>query len=98
MDDRSKGAFAEQAAVDVGASAWLCDLRCGLWTAVLGGAASAIGDCRGYAGDDSGVYGAVGDRVSSNAKADPLYVGQIRNFKIVTIDRVTKQIGLELTT
>jgi small subunit ribosomal protein S1 len=35
---------------------------------------------------------------ASTAQSDPLHVGQMRNFKIVTIDRDTKQIALELTT
>jgi small subunit ribosomal protein S1 len=39
-----------------------------------------------------------GETKASKAQADPLHVGQMRNFKIVAIDRDTKQIGLELTT
>ncbi|HTF61872.1 MAG TPA: 30S ribosomal protein S1 [Edaphobacter sp.] len=39
-----------------------------------------------------------GETKPSNAQAEPLHVGQMRNFKIVTIDRDTKQISLELTT
>jgi small subunit ribosomal protein S1 len=38
-----------------------------------------------------------GETKVSNAQADPLHVGQMRSFKIVTIDRDTKQINLELT-
>lgn len=39
-----------------------------------------------------------GETKASNAQADSLHVGQMGNFKIVTIDRDTKQIGLELRT
>jgi len=39
-----------------------------------------------------------GETKASNAQVDPLHVGQMRNFRIVTIDRDTKQIGLELAT
>ncbi len=39
-----------------------------------------------------------GETKASNSQAEPLNVGQVRNFKIVTIDRDTKQIALELTT
>jgi len=39
-----------------------------------------------------------GETKASNAQADLLHVGQMRSFKIVTIDRDTKQIDLELTT
>lgn len=39
-----------------------------------------------------------GEAKPSNTQVDPLYVGQMRKFKIVSIDRDTKQIGLELTT
>jgi len=39
-----------------------------------------------------------GETKASNAQANPLHVGQMRNFKIVTINRDTKQIDLELTT
>ena len=38
-----------------------------------------------------------GETKTSGAQADPLRVGQVRNFKIATIDRDTKQISLELT-
>jgi small subunit ribosomal protein S1 len=39
-----------------------------------------------------------GETKASTAQSEPLHVGQMRNFKIVTIDRDTKQIALELTT
>jgi small subunit ribosomal protein S1 len=39
-----------------------------------------------------------GETKASNAQADSFRIGQMRNFKIVTIDHDTKQIGLELTT
>jgi small subunit ribosomal protein S1 len=39
-----------------------------------------------------------GETKTSNAQAEPLHVGQMRDFKIVTIDRDTKQIALELAT
>ena len=39
-----------------------------------------------------------GETKASNAQVEPLHVGQMRDFKIVTIDRDTKQIALELTT
>ena len=39
-----------------------------------------------------------GETKASTAQAEPLHVGQMRNFKIVTINRNTKQIALELTT
>ena len=39
-----------------------------------------------------------GETKASGAQAEPLHVGQVRNFKIATIDRDTKQISLELTT
>jgi small subunit ribosomal protein S1 len=39
-----------------------------------------------------------GETKASNAQADPLRIGQMRNFKIITIDRDTKRIDLELTT
>jgi len=39
-----------------------------------------------------------GETKASNAQAEPLHIGQMRNFKIVTIDRESKQIALELTT
>ena len=38
-----------------------------------------------------------GETNASGAQAEPLHVGQVRNFKIATIDRDTKQISLELT-
>jgi small subunit ribosomal protein S1 len=38
-----------------------------------------------------------GETKTSGAQAQPLHVGQVRNFKIATIDRDTKQISLELT-
>jgi small subunit ribosomal protein S1 len=37
-----------------------------------------------------------GEAKASNAQLEPLHVGQMRNFKITTIDRDTKQIALEL--
>jgi len=39
-----------------------------------------------------------GETKALDARAEPLHVGQMRNFKIVTINRDTKQISLELTT
>jgi small subunit ribosomal protein S1 len=39
-----------------------------------------------------------GETKASNVQADSLHVGQVRKFRIVTIDRDTKQIGLELMT
>jgi small subunit ribosomal protein S1 len=39
-----------------------------------------------------------GETKASGAHAEPIHVGQVRNFKIATIDRDTKQISLELTT
>jgi len=39
-----------------------------------------------------------GGTKASTSQAEPLNVGQVRNFKIVTIDRDTKQIALELAT
>jgi small subunit ribosomal protein S1 len=39
-----------------------------------------------------------GETKALGAQAEPLHVGQVRNFKIATIDRDTKQISLELTT
>jgi small subunit ribosomal protein S1 len=39
-----------------------------------------------------------GETKALGAQAEPLHVGQIRNFKIATMDRDTKQISLELTT
>jgi small subunit ribosomal protein S1 len=39
-----------------------------------------------------------GETKASGAQAEPIHVGQVRNFKIATIDRDTKQISLELTT
>lgn len=39
-----------------------------------------------------------GETKASGAQAEPLHVGQVRNFKIATIDRDSKQISLELTT
>jgi small subunit ribosomal protein S1 len=38
-----------------------------------------------------------GETKALGAQAMPLHVGQVRNFKIATIDRDTKQISLELT-
>ena len=38
-----------------------------------------------------------GETKALGAHAEPLHVGQVRNFKIATIDRDTKQISLELT-
>jgi small subunit ribosomal protein S1 len=38
-----------------------------------------------------------GDTKASGAQAEPLHVGQVRNFKIATIDHDTKKISLELT-
>ena len=38
-----------------------------------------------------------GETKASGGQAEPLHVGQVRNFKIATIDRDTKQISLELT-
>ena len=38
-----------------------------------------------------------GETKASNAQGDSLRIGQMRNFKIVTIDRDTKEVGLELT-
>src|SRR3984885_526883 len=37
-----------------------------------------------------------GETKASGAQTEPLHVGQVRNFKIATIDRDTKQISLEL--
>ena len=39
-----------------------------------------------------------GEAKTSGTQAEPLYIGQVHNFKIATIDRDTKQISLELTT
>jgi small subunit ribosomal protein S1 len=39
-----------------------------------------------------------GETKALGAQAEPLHVGQVRNFKIATIDSDTKQISLELTT
>jgi small subunit ribosomal protein S1 len=39
-----------------------------------------------------------GETKALGAQTEPLHVGQVRNFKIATIDRDTKQISLELTT
>jgi small subunit ribosomal protein S1 len=39
-----------------------------------------------------------GETKALGAQAEPLHVGQVRNFKIATIDRDSKQISLELTT
>jgi small subunit ribosomal protein S1 len=39
-----------------------------------------------------------GETKALGAQAEPLHVGQVRNFKIATVDRDTKQISLELTT
>jgi small subunit ribosomal protein S1 len=39
-----------------------------------------------------------GETKALSAQAEPFHVGQVRNFKIATIDRDTKQISLELTT
>ncbi len=38
-----------------------------------------------------------GETKASGGQAAQLHVGQVRNFKIATIDRDTKQISLELT-
>jgi small subunit ribosomal protein S1 len=38
-----------------------------------------------------------GETKGFGALAEPLHVGQVRNFKIATIDRDSKQISLELT-
>jgi small subunit ribosomal protein S1 len=38
-----------------------------------------------------------GETKASGGQAEPLHVGQVRNFKIATIDHDTKQISLELT-
>ena len=38
-----------------------------------------------------------GETKALGAQAEPLHVGQVRDFKIATIDRDTKQISLELT-
>jgi small subunit ribosomal protein S1 len=38
-----------------------------------------------------------GETKASGAQPEPLHVGQVRNFKIATIDRDSKQISLELT-
>jgi small subunit ribosomal protein S1 len=38
-----------------------------------------------------------GETKALGAQAEPLHVGQVRNFKIVTIGRDSKQISLELT-
>ena len=39
-----------------------------------------------------------GETKALGAQAEPLHVGQVRNFKIATIDRDTKKISLELIT
>ena len=39
-----------------------------------------------------------GETKALGAQSEPLHVGQVRNFKIATIDRDTKQISLELAT
>lgn len=39
-----------------------------------------------------------GETKASSTQSDPLRIGQIRNFKIITIDHDTKRIDLELTT
>jgi small subunit ribosomal protein S1 len=38
-----------------------------------------------------------GETKALGSQAEPLHVGQVRNFRIATIDRNTKQISLELT-
>jgi small subunit ribosomal protein S1 len=38
-----------------------------------------------------------GEAKASSSRPDPLHVGQMRNFRIIAINRNTKQIGLELT-
>jgi small subunit ribosomal protein S1 len=38
-----------------------------------------------------------GETKALGTQAEPLHVGQVRNFKIATVDRGTKQISLELT-
>jgi small subunit ribosomal protein S1 len=39
-----------------------------------------------------------GETIALGAQTEPLRIGQVRNFKIATMDRDTKQISLELTT
>jgi small subunit ribosomal protein S1 len=39
-----------------------------------------------------------GETKALGTQAEPLYVGQVRNFRVATIDRETKQVSLELTT
>src|ERR1700688_3545074 len=70
LDDRARGALTERARMEVGMFTGDSDFRYGLWTAVLGGAACAFGNCRGHAGDDSGVHGAVGNYFSADADVD----------------------------
>jgi small subunit ribosomal protein S1 len=38
-----------------------------------------------------------GETKALGSQSQPLHVGQVRNFRIATIDRNTKQISLELT-
>src|SRR5581483_1158981 len=51
----------------------------GLRRAVLGGAARAVGNCRGGAGNDSGFHGAVRDYLSANATPDASTWGGARH-------------------
>ena len=63
-------AFSDGARVGRGLVARGADFCFRLRIAVLGGAASAVGDRGGHDGDDSGVHGAGGDCLPSNAASD----------------------------
>src|ERR1700677_1845286 len=69
LDDRAGRAFTQWAALDVGVLTCGPDLRPRLWAVVLGRAACAFGTRSGDDGDDPGIYGAVGNRLSANAAA-----------------------------
>ena len=70
LDDGQGRTATKFEAVDVGDSAGAADFLLRLWVAVLGRGAGAIRDCRGDDGDDSGVYGAVGDFAAGDAEID----------------------------
>ena len=61
LGDRAGRARTKRAAMDIGISAGVSHLRCGLWAFVLGRDARAFGHCGGDTGYDSGFHGAGGD-------------------------------------
>src|SRR5258705_13131363 len=69
LDDGAGRTLTEQAPMDVSIFTWDRDLRFRLRSVVLGRAARAFRYCRSHAGNNPGVYGAVGNHFPANTEA-----------------------------